>query len=62
MAFTRGERLSLQKKQEKISVKEGAPPIGDLDEGVPVLRLTDEGLVQYAKFNNVLYKIVFEKS
>ena len=51
MAFTRGERVSFQKKQEKTSIREG----------VPIFRFTGEGLVQYIRANNVLYKNVLEK-
>ena len=61
MAFTRGERVSFQKKQEKASIREGVPNIAELKEGVPIFRFTSEGLVQYIRANNVLYKNVLEK-
>ena len=61
MSMTRGERLALHKKQERLQVKDGVPQAGDLKEGVPSLRSTSEGVVEYVKFNGVLHKKVLEK-
>ena len=61
MGMTRQERLALHKKQERLQVKNGTPTTNDLKEGVPVLRTTSEGVVEYVKFNNVLHKKVLDK-
>jgi hypothetical protein len=57
----REQRVVLHKKQERLQVKRGIPNIGELSEGVPVIRLTNKGLYQYVKYNNVLYKQKFTK-
>jgi len=59
--MTRQERIALHKKQERLQVKSGAPFIADLKEGVPVLRSTSEGVVEYVRHNGVLYKNVLDK-
>ncbi|MAF42920.1 MAG: hypothetical protein CMI54_01950 [Parcubacteria group bacterium] len=59
MAFTRAERLALHKKQERLQVKADVPRSEDLTEGVPTLRTTEEGLVEYVRHNNQLYKKVY---
>ena len=61
MGMTRQERIALHKKQERLQVKSGVPFVVDLDEGVPVLRSTDEGMVEYLKHNGVLYKKALDK-
>jgi len=61
MGMTRQERIALHKKQERLQVKSGVPRVADLKEGVPVLRSTSEGVVEYVRHNNVLYKNVLEK-
>lgn len=61
MGMTRQERIALHKKQERLQVKSGVPAVADLEEGVPVLRATSEGVVQYVRHNGVLYKNVLEK-
>ena len=61
MGMTRQERLTLHKKQERLQVEDGVPNINDLKEGVPVLRSTFEGVVEYVRNNNVLYKKVLDK-
>ena len=61
MGMTRGERIALHKKQERLQVKDGVPSVSDLKEGVPVLRSTTEGVVEYVRHNGVLYKNVLEK-
>ena len=59
--MTRQERIALHKKQERLQVKSGVPRVADLNEGVPVLRSTAEGVVQYVRHNGVLYKKALEK-
>ena len=61
MGMTRQERIALHKKQERLQVKSGVPRVADLNEGVPVLRSTNEGVVEYVRHNGVLYKNVLEK-
>ena len=61
MGMTRQERIALHKKQERLQVKEGAPAVADLKEGVPVLRSTGEGVVEYVKNNGVLFKKVLDR-
>ena len=61
MGMTRQERIALHKKQERLQVKSGVPVASDLAEGVPVLRSTSEGVVEYVKFNGSIYKSVWIK-
>ena len=61
MGMTRQERIALHKKQERLQVKSGTPAPGDLKEGVPVLRSTIEGVVEYVKHNGILYKKVLDR-
>jgi|TARA_Y100000296_G_scaffold33998_1_gene39548 hypothetical protein len=56
MGMTRQERLALHKKQERLQVKSGVPSVAELKEGVPVLRATGAGIVEYVRHNGVLYK------
>ena len=60
--MTRQERIALHKKQERMHIKNGAPAISDLEEGVPVIRATLEGLVEYIRHGNILYKQVYSKA
>jgi hypothetical protein len=60
--MTRQERISLHKKQERLQIKLGAPSVSELREGIPVLRETSQGVVEYVKKNNVLYKKVLDKA
>ena len=62
MGMTRQERIAIHKKQEVMQVKEKVPDVSELSEGVPTLRSTDEGVVEYVRHNNVLYKKVLDKS
>ena len=50
------DRLALNKKQEKISIGKGVPKLKDLPEGVPIIRMTNQGLIQYIKYKGFLYK------
>jgi len=61
MGMTRQERIVLHKKQERLQVKDGAPSDADLKEGVPVLRSTSEGVVEYVKNKGKLFKKVLDR-
>ena len=61
MGMTRQERIALHKKQERLQVKSGVPSVADLKEGVPVLRSTPEGVVEYVKHNSVLFKNALDR-
>ena len=61
MGMTREERNALHKKQERLLVGSGVPSVEELAEGVPVLRSTSEGVVEYVRHNGVLYKNILEK-
>tara|TARA_Y100000310_G_scaffold200535_1_gene200626 strand:- start:19 stop:207 length:189 start_codon:yes stop_codon:yes gene_type:complete len=61
MGMTRQERIALHKKQERLQVRSGAPSVADLKEGVPVLRTTSEGVVEYVRHNGVLFKKVLDR-
>ena len=61
MGMTRQERIALHKKQERLQVKEGSPDVADLKEGVPVLRSTNEGVVEYVKNKGKLFKKILDK-
>ena len=61
MGMTRQERISGHKKQERLQVKNGVPSVADLKEGVPVLRSTGEGVVEYVKTNGVMFKKVLDR-
>ena len=55
--MTRGERVNLHKKHERVHVRNGAPAISDLQEGVPVIRrVPGEGLVEFIRDGSVMYK------
>ena len=60
--MTRQERIALHKKQERLKVEIGVPSASNLTEGIPVLRFTEEGVVEYVRYNGVLYKSVFSKA
>jgi len=60
--MTRQERIALHKKQERLQIKTGTPRSNELDEGVPELRKTPEGIVEYVKHNNALYKKLLDKA
>ena len=62
MAMSRQDRVNLHKKQERIQIKSGVPNTSDLKEGVPALRKTSEGVVEYVKNNGVLFKKVLDRA
>ena len=49
-------------KQERLYITEGIPAVSDLREGVPVVRSTTEGLVEYYRHRNSLYKKVLDRA
>ncbi len=49
-------------KQERQYVGNGVPLVTELEDGVPVLRSTSEGVVQYIRYNGVLYKNVMKNA
>ena len=61
MGMTRQERIALHKKQERVQVKSGVPSASELKEGVPVLRTTAAGAVEYVKTNCVIFKKVLDR-
>lgn len=62
MNSLRYARTSIHKKAETVHVSKGKPRIKDLTDGVPVIRTTSDGVIQYVKINNILYQSVFTKS
>jgi|TARA_Y100000034_G_scaffold20712_1_gene23711 hypothetical protein len=62
MGMTRQERVVIHKKQEAVQIKSGVPIVTDLSEGVSTLRSTDEGIVDYVRYRDILYKNVLDKS
>ena len=62
MTMTRQDRVSLHKKQERASVKDGAPTLNELTEDVPVFRIVSGDLVEYVKHRSILYKKVLDKA
>ena len=61
MGMTRQERIALHKKQERLQVQKHSPSVSELSEGIPVLRSTTEGLVEYVLYNRIMYKKVYSK-
>ena len=58
----RNLRNLIQKKQERVSIKTGAPSLNDIKESAMELRFTNEGLVLYARYRNKLYQQVLGES
>ena len=61
MGMSRTERRLAHKKQERLRVGTGRPTASELEDGIPVLRITDEGLVEYVALNGILYKNIFTR-
>ena len=65
MAMTREERIARKMqhtKQERLYITEGVPAIADLRDSVPVIKSTPEGLVEYVRHKNSLYKNVLDRA
>ena len=48
-------------KQERLQISNGVPSVNELRAGVPVVRSTPEGVVEYTRHNNALYKKVLDQ-
>tara|TARA_R100000781_G_scaffold105578_1_gene69407 strand:- start:355 stop:543 length:189 start_codon:yes stop_codon:yes gene_type:complete len=62
MTMTRQDRVSLHKKQERASIKDGVPTLNELIEDVPVYRMVNGLLTEYVKHRSILYKKVLDKA
>ena len=60
--MTRAERNALHKKQERLQVKTGLPSASELREGVPEIRSTSEGVVEYILHNNKIFKKILDEA
>jgi len=60
--MTRQDRVNLHKKQERVISSTTEPDIAALKEGVPTIRQTSEGTVEFTKINNSLVKKVLNPS
>ena len=60
MPYTPEQRRQLHTKQSRLQVSLGEPSLNELTEGVPVIRFTSEGLVEYIRYKGELYKKVFD--
>ena len=64
MAMSKEERLARKHghtKQERLQVSNGVPSLTELRTGVPVLRSTTEGVVEYVRYNNTVYKKILDR-
>ena len=61
MGMTRQERIALHKKQERLQVQKGTPSSAELIDGVPELRKTSEGVVEYVKSDGRVFKKVLDR-
>ena len=59
--MTRTERRASHKKQSRLRIANGEPSVEEIVEGIPQLRYTTEGIVEYVNFRGVLYKNVFTR-
>lgn len=65
MPITKEERLSRKMqhtKQERTQISQGVPSISELRDGVSVIRSTPEGLVEYVRHKNSLYRKILDKA
>jgi len=64
MPMSKTERIARKlshTKQERLQISNGMPSVNDLRSSVPVIRSTTEGLVEYVRHNNTVYKKVLDK-
>lgn len=54
-------RAQMHQKQERLDIGKGVPAVQDIRDGVSVIRSTQEGMVEYTRIGNVLYKNVLER-
>jgi hypothetical protein len=52
----RQQRIAIHKKQDRLRISNGVPSVSDLREGVPSIRQTADGLVEFIRYNNKIYK------
>ena len=65
MPMTREERLARKMqhtKQERMHISEGVPSVSELRDGVSVIRSTSDGLVEYVRHKNALYRKVLDRA
>ena len=61
MPYTPEQRRQLHTKQSRLHITSGKPLIEELKEGIPVLRSTPEGVVEYVRYKGELYKKAFTR-
>ena len=65
MPMTREERFYRKMqhtKQERTQISEGVPSVSELRDGVSVIRSTSDGLVEYVRHKNALYRKVLDRA
>ena len=65
MPITREERLARKMqhtKQERTQISQGVPSVSELRDGVSVIRSTSDGLVEYVRHKNALYRKVLDRA
>ena len=65
MPITREERLARKMqhtKQERTQISQGVPSVSDLRDGVSVIRSTPEGLIEYVRHKNALYRKALDRA
>ena len=61
MPYTPEQRRQLHTKQSRLQVSLGEPSLNELTEGIPVLRSTAEGLVEYIRYKKEIFKKVLDR-
>tara|TARA_Y100001938_G_scaffold145994_2_gene223879 strand:- start:13682 stop:14065 length:384 start_codon:yes stop_codon:yes gene_type:complete len=59
LRIKKDQRVDMAKKAERAAVTTGVPRLDDLFEGSKSIRLTNDGLFEYIKYKNVLYKLAY---
>tara|TARA_R100000687_G_scaffold33157_1_gene27169 strand:+ start:723 stop:1100 length:378 start_codon:yes stop_codon:yes gene_type:complete len=62
MPMSRQDRVNLHKKQERTQVRSGRPDVSELKEGVPSVRQTGDGVIEFLKHNGTLMQKVLSPS
>ena len=60
--MSRQDRVNLHKKQERTQVSSGRPDVSELKEGVPTVRQTEDGVIEFLKHNGSLRQKVLSPS